>query len=205
MKYTKQIVIIATSLVFVACENPADATTDAKVGDTQEVATAEAGSVTYTFTDASVINFVGSKITGSHEGGFKEFEGSFSVKDGTPTGGSFTIDMNSTWSDNDKLTGHLKSPDFFDVAAFGESKFEVTSFSKTSETTYDVSGNLTMHGETKNITFPAEVSQSETEVKLNSKFDIKRKDWGIVYAGKPDDLIRNEVVIELDLTAVPKN
>ena len=41
-------------------------------------------------------------------------------------------------------------------------------------------------------------------VNIKAEFDINRKDFGIVYAGKADDLIRDEVVIRLDLTAKPE-
>lgn len=58
---------------------------------------------------------------------------------------------------------------------------------------------------TKNITFPAEVTMDGEKAGIHAKFDINRKDFGIVYAGKPDDLIRDEVVIELTLSAHPKD
>ncbi|MCB1134377.1 MAG: YceI family protein, partial [Verrucomicrobiae bacterium] len=67
-----------------------------------------------------------------------------------------------------------------------------------------ISGNFTLHGVTKNITVPATVSKDGETIQITSKFDINRKDFGIVYPGKPDDLIRDEVVIELDLTAKPE-
>jgi hypothetical protein len=41
-------------------------------------------------------------------------------------------------------------------------------------------------------------------VKIAATFDIKRKDFGIVYPGKAEDLIRDEVVIRLDLVAKPE-
>jgi len=45
------------------------------------------------------------------------------------------------------------------------------------------------------------VVHTEDTIKLTSSFDIKRNDWGIDFKGKPDDLIRNEVVIHFDLVA----
>jgi len=179
----------------------------AKVSDTVEKAgTVKAGGVKYVFTPESQVTFVGSKITGSHHGGFKTFTGYFTIKDGAPVGNDHkvVIDMKSTYADNEKLTGHLKSPDFFDVEKFQQSTFDVTEISKTSDTAYTVSGNFTLHGKTKNISFPASVSQSGDTVKINSTFNINRKDFGIVYAGKADDLIRDEVVIELKLEAKPE-
>lgn len=197
---------IAAPIAFVSCENPADKTTDAKVsGAVEKTATSESG-IKYVFTPASQVLFVGSKVTGSHSGGFKAFTGYFTIKDGAPVGNDHkvVIDMKSTFTDAEKLTSHLKSPDFFDVEKFPESTFDITGIKKDSDTAYTVSGNFTLHGQTKNISFPATVSQSGDSVKIDAKFDINRKDFGIVYAGKTDDLIRDEVVIELKLEAKPE-
>ena len=184
----------------VSCENPADKTTDAKVGDVQEEAV---GSGTkFVFDDSSTIGFTGSKVTGSHDGGFKEFEGHFYLGDDkTPTAGEFVIDTTSVWSDDEKLTGHLKSKDFFEVETYPTSTFKLTKAVKTGEGAYDISGNLTLHGVEKNITFPVTASREGDTATFNAEFDINRKDFGIVYPGKPDDLIRDEVVLRLDFSA----
>ncbi|MBB5353284.1 polyisoprenoid-binding protein YceI [Haloferula luteola] len=190
------------ALTLVSCENPADKTADASVKEAAPVA--EASGTRYVLTDASTVTFVGSKVTGSHEGGFKEISGDFTVDAaGDVTGGTVTIDMNSVWTDADKLTDHLKTGDFFLVTEHPESRFTITQIEKT-DTGYSVSGNLLMRGVEKNITFPATGSKDGETVKVNAEFDINRKDWGIVYAGKADDLIRDEVVIRFDLTAQPE-
>ena len=198
---------IAAPAIFVSCENPADKTADAKVSAAVEKnETAKAGGTKYVFTPTSQVNFIGSKVTGSHPGGFKAFTGYFTLKDGAPVGNDHkvVIDMKSTFADQEKLTGHLKSPDFFDVEKYPQSTFDVTDISKKSDTSYTVSGNFTLHGKTKNISFPATVSQTGDVVKIDAKFDINRKDFDIVYAGKADDLIRDQVVIELKLEAKPE-
>jgi polyisoprenoid-binding protein YceI len=199
-------IALAAPILFVACENPADKTESAAVKEAVEktASTAEGGTK-YEFAEASTVNFIGSKVTGSHSGGFKKVTGHFTVKDGELVGNDHkvVIDINSLWSDAEKLTGHLKSADFFDAEKFPESTFEATSLTKKSDTSYEVSGNFTLHGVTKNITFPATVTQGGEVVKIESKFDINRKDFGIVYAGKTDDLIRDEVVIELALEVKP--
>jgi len=188
--------------VLVSCDNPADQTTDAKVGEVQEAAMASAEAVKYTFSPDSSIKFIGSKALGeSHAGGFKTFNGEFKVLDGIPVSGSFTIDMDSIYSDDERLTGHLKNEDFFNVPENPESKFVVTGFEQASDTSYTVSGNLTMAGKTHNVSFPAEVTEGGDQVSLTADFDLNRKDWGIEYPGKPDNLIRDEVVIELRLNA----
>jgi len=207
MKPSYLAIVLAAPVFFVSCENPADKTTKATVSDSVEKSgTVVAGGIKYVFTPESQVNFIGSKITGSHHGGFKAFTGYFTIKDGAPVGNDHkvVIDMKSTFADDEKLTGHLKSPDFFDVEKFQQSTFDVTEITKTSDTAYTVSGNFTLHGKTKNISFPATVSQNGNSVKIDSKFNINRKDFDIVYAGKADDLIRDEVVIELKLEAKPE-
>jgi polyisoprenoid-binding protein YceI len=207
MKNKTLILVSAAALLLAACENPADKTTNATVSDAVKVAaTPNTGGVKYTFSPGSEILFTGSKVTGSHNGGFKEFTGSFTVADKTlvGTGQKIVIEMDSLWSDDEKLTGHLKSADFFDVEKFPQSTFELTGLKSVSEGNYEVSGNLTLNSASKNITFPASVSVEGDKAKIHAKFDINRKDFGIVYAGKADDLIRDEVVIELKLEAAPE-
>lgn len=207
MKHRFLIASFIAPTIFVSCENPADKTTDAKVSAAVEKSAASAvGGTKFSFTPTSQVNFIGSKVTGSHAGGFKAFTGYFTLQDGAPVGNDHKviIDMKSTFADDEKLAGHLKSPDFFDVEKFPQATFDVTGFKKESETAYIVSGNFTLHSQTKNISFPVSVSQNGDLVKIDAKFDINRKDFGIVYAGKADDLIRDEVVIELKLEAKPE-
>jgi polyisoprenoid-binding protein YceI len=192
-------IFLATLSLFVSgCVNPADKTEDARVSDAVDAVESIASARTYSISGDSTISFVGSKVTGSHEGGFKEFSGTIEVADGKIAPASkITIQMDSLWSDNDRLTGHLKNADFFDVPTFPTAEFVVTSMNDSGELT----GNLTMHGVTKSITFPSDVEIAGSSVSLKAEFDIKRFDWGIVYKGKADDLIRDEVVIKLDVTA----
>ena len=65
-------------------------------------------------------------------------------------------------------------------------------------------GNLTMHGETKSISFPATVSRDGDLAKINAEFDIDRFHWKIEYAGGADDLINKEVILRLILEARPE-
>ncbi len=197
---------LAVPVLFAACENPADKTASATVSDAVEKTTTNAeGGTKYVFTEASTVNFVGSKVTGSHSGGFKKVNGHFTLKEGVLAGNDHkvVIDIKSIWSDSDKLTEHLKAADFFDAEKYPEATFDVTSLTKHSDSSYKVAGNFTLHGVTKNITFDATSTQTGDVVKIDSKFDINRKDFGIVYAGKTDDLIRDEVVIELKLEVKP--
>ena len=191
---------IAISIAMVSCENPADNTTTATTTDAETPTTTAAGEA-WKLHSSSTLSFIGSKVTGSHDGGFKSISGQININDQDEvTGGTITIDMDSTWSDNDKLTEHLKAPDFFDVANFPTSTFVITQVSQTGDTSYNISGNLEMRGVEKNITFPASGSKEGEAIKVQAEFDINRKDWGIAYEGKKDDLIRDEVVLKMDLT-----
>jgi polyisoprenoid-binding protein YceI len=202
----KTTILALLVISLVSCDNKADKTADANV---KEVIVKTADTATgkkYVFAPESKIGFTGSKVTGSREGGFKSFTGHFTIKDGAPVGNDHkvVIDMSSTFSDDERLTAHLKSQDFFDVKQFAQTTFDVTEHKKDSDTTYTISGNFKLHGVEKNISFPATVSQDGETVKIAATFDIKRKDFGIVYPGMANDLIRDEVVIRLDLVAKPE-
>lgn len=151
--------------------------------------------------DRSQIGFVGAKITGTHPGKFKSFTGEATVVGNKPTQLNFTVQMDSLESDSEKLTGHLKNADFFDVEKFPTSTFQSTSIVEKAagDSTHEVTGNLTLHGVTKAITFPVKVTAADDGVTGKASFTINRKDFGIVYPGKPDDLIKDDVLLELTL------
>ena len=167
---------------------------------------APAGGSSYTFSqEGSKLEWVGAKVTGKHDGGFKTFSGTVRVPGGTLENGTVTvnIDTESIFSDTEKLTGHLKSPDFFDTAKFPKARFTSTSIKPGGEAgaTHTVTGNLELHGVTKSITFPAKIRQGDGEVSVEAEFGLNRKDFAILYAGKADDLIKDDVLIKLDLHA----
>jgi len=163
--------------------------------------------------ETSKIEFTGSKVTGSHSGGFKSFEGTWNLVSGKPEVSQIhaEIVIDSTFTDADRLTGHLKSPDFFDVAKFPKSSFESTGIqagntdAKAKNATHTVTGNLTLHGVTKLIQFPAKIAVTPEAATLDSEFFINRKDFGISYPGMTNDLIRDEVVIKLGVRAPKKS
>ncbi len=192
------------TLIAAGCSNPADDVAEAQVANVSKPAPAiqNEGEI-YQIAPESTISFIGSKVTGSHDGGFEKFSGQFVLADGTPEGshGNVEIDTNSIWSDNDKLTGHLKSADFFDVAQFPTSSFTATKIENTG-TGYQVTGNLELHGITKSISFPADIQLEGDKINLKAEFFIRRFDFEMEYPGKADNLIRDEVVIQLDIKAV---
>jgi polyisoprenoid-binding protein YceI len=62
-----------------------------------------------------------------------------------------SIDVGALNTDNEKRNSHLKSPDFFDVAKFPAMSFKSTSWKKTGENTFDVTGDLTIKDVTKSV------------------------------------------------------
>jgi polyisoprenoid-binding protein YceI len=63
--------------------------------------------------------------------------------------------------------------------------------------THTVTGDLELRGVKKSITYPATIKVTGDAVSLDSEFAINRKDFRITYAGRADDLIRDEVVLRL--------
>ncbi|MFC4213515.1 YceI family protein [Pedobacter lithocola] len=144
--------------------------------------------VTYT-ADASksTITWVGKKVTGSHNGTIDLKSGSLNVDGKKVIGGTFTIDMNSI-KDADgsaKLEGHLKADDFFGVAKFPTSTFVITKVAG-SGTSLVVSGNLTIKGITKPLSFPATVAVNGdgTVSALAGKITVDRTKYDIRYGSK---------------------
>jgi polyisoprenoid-binding protein YceI len=197
----------------VACDDPAKnatkAVTTEAVPATATTHAAEmreaAGSKLYAFDGAgeSKIGWRASKVTGGHDGGFDRFDGTATVVDDDPTKSkvSVEIDARSITSDNEKLTKHLKSDDFFSVERYPRIAFTSTKIEKGGggKGSHTVTGNLTMHGVTKGVTFPATIELHGDRISVDTEFSINRRDFEINYKGAPNDLIRDEVVVKLSI------
>jgi polyisoprenoid-binding protein YceI len=202
--------IVTTCFVLMACDNePGEGKTAAEVSApvvAPAAAPAPVGAATYAFSqDGSTLAFVGAKITGKHDGDFKVFSGTITVPEGDITKGSVALEVDTTSvvTDTEKLTTHLKSPDFFDVAKFPKATFTSTSVAADTSKggTHVITGNLDLHGVTKSISFPATVRVTATGAEADAEFAINRKDFAIVYAGMPDDLIKDDVLMKISLRA----
>lgn len=207
--------LTAVMALALACEDPAKDKAKASVSDAPAVtpaaaATAVAGASESLTIDpqASKVEFVGSKVTGKHDGAFPKFSGKIELVAGKPEASKISVEVDTTsvTTDSEKLTGHLKGPDFFDTEKYPKASFESTSIKPGGDkgATHTVTGTLDLHGTKKTITFPATVQVQPDAVTAKSEFSINRKDFGINYAGKADDLIRDDVVIKLDIKAPRK-
>jgi len=149
--------------------------------------------------DNTKVTFVGSKDAGKHDGGFKVLTGtaSYNGKDPTTLQFDVDIDLTSIYTDTEKLTNHLKSPDFFDVKNYPKAKFVSAKVEKSGDE-YKVTGKLTMHGKTKDVTFPAKIEAAADKLTLTSNFKINRHDWNVSY-GK--GIVHDNVSLTVKVTA----
>lgn len=199
------ITIFIALLTISACSNPASDAPKAVTGEAGTASSAPAASEKYLITpENSKIEFVGAKVTGQHNGSFKKFSGAIEWA-GQPEKSrvSITIDADSIETDTADLTKHLKTADFFDVAKFPQATFQSTEIKPggAGGATHTVTGNLTLHGVTKAVTFPATINASPGSITVQANFAINRKDFGINYAGAADNLIRDDVLLKLDVRA----
>lgn len=196
----------SAALILASCAgNPEGTRSDAT--DAAEVAVAS-GNELAVDTSASEVRWEGTKVTGSHYGTVDITSGKLLVENATLTGGEFTFDLNTIESTDlsgdskGKLEGHLKAADFFDVENHPEATFQITKVEPAEDNQLNISGNLTIRGTSKNITFKTDVLESsETKFDGKADFNIAREDWGVNYTGKEDDLISKEINFKIHLVA----
>jgi polyisoprenoid-binding protein YceI len=140
----------------------------------------------------TTIEFTGTKKDGKHTGGFKKCTGT--VTHDKDWAIEITIDTESLFSDDEKLTGHLKGGDFFNCKDQPTATFKTTKIEKTDKG-YTVTGKLTLLGKEKEISFPAEITTGET-FGLKAEFKIDRTDYGMTYGeGKIDKEVALKVAV----------
>jgi len=156
--------VLLLLLLVCSCANPASDKSKAVTSEAVAVASPAATGVAqkYLITpENSKIEFIGSKVTGSHNGSFQKFSGTIDyIGETEKSVVNITIDTTSVKTDTDGLTTHLKSPDFFDVAKFPKATFVSTEIKSGGDkgASHTVTGNLQLHGVTKSVTFPATIS-----------------------------------------------
>lgn len=203
---------LSTAFFMVACSSTPGEKVDAQ--EAQEVQeTAPTAASLAVNTEASTIDWVGSKPTGQHSGIMKIKDGELKLEGDQLVGGKFTLDMVSIevtdleGEEKGKLEGHLKTGDFFEVEKFPTALFEITKVEAVEgqeNATHNITGNLTMKDQTKSVTLPAKVSYQDGTLKAETpQFKIDRTEWGIVYkSSKVGDMaINDNMGIQINLTA----
>jgi polyisoprenoid-binding protein YceI len=172
---------------------------------------------------ASSLQWTGKKVTGQHHGTVPVKGGEVWVAGNALTGGKFEIDtanlddvdLKDNKEYHDKLVGHLKSPDFFDVQKYPTSTFEITKVESLAATsagadqpTHRVTGNLTIKNITKPLSFPATVkidggtltATAKNVVVDRTQYDI-RYGSGKFFQGLGDKVINDEFLLDINLVA----
>lgn len=203
-----------SAMLFAASCQDAPKADQAEVADAQDVQNSE-GVVVPVDLSSSKVQWVGTKPVGSHTGSIQIKEGTVVLSGDAVTGGQFVLDATSIQpvdqdeEGNTKLRNHLLSGDFFEAETYPEFVFEITNVVEGVEpseelimkdATHMVTGNLTMKGITKSITFPAKIESNDSKVLAHANFNIDRTEWGIVYGNDKslgDQFIHPMINLEL--------
>jgi len=167
---------------------------------------------------ASDVHWWGYKVAkseaSSHDGTVKVKSGDMIMKGNQLVGGSFVLDMTSISSTDltgeyqQKLNGHLKNGDFFEVEKFPTASYEITKVTPATEGDYNtlLDGNLTIKGITKPVQFKANVSVKNGEVSVATEpKDIKREEFGVKFQAPAENgVIKDEVTLQISVKALEK-
>jgi polyisoprenoid-binding protein YceI len=146
-------------------------------------------------------------------GEFGTFEGSLALtEDGAVVTGSVaaaSVDTNEPQRD-----AHLRSPDFFDVERFPEIGFRSTAIRPVDDETFEIAGELTLHGVTRSIALDAEIQGTEVDPWGNERVGLEitgqfnRADFGMKFnqaLGSGNMLVSDKVKLSLDISAVKQS
>ena len=176
----------------------------AAAGDGLPVPALTASKVIAVDATQSQLGAIGAKVTAQYPITFGKFAGSVGLDGETVTGIAFAARIDSLHVEPAKLQGHLQTPDFLDATAFPFATFqssEVKAGSDQPGFTHTITGDLTIHGKAKRVTFPATVTVEAGKVQAKTEFTIDRRDFGVVYPGMPDDLVQDNVLLQVAFVA----
>jgi polyisoprenoid-binding protein YceI len=209
-----QYVFFAGALMLAACDTKPKGD-EAEISEAKDVQEVKAEATYALDKTASTVGWIGLKPGGRHFGTFGVQDGALQVQDGKVVGGELTIDLNKIevadleGEYEQKLTDHLKSPDFFHVGEYPTAKFVITSVEpiegqanaeqlssesakevddeadkflpEVSQPTHKITGNLSLRDTTLSISFPALVSLTDSILAAKARFVIDRTKWNVSY------------------------
>jgi len=145
-------------------------------------------------------------------GEFTDYEGTLEITDDLSTAKVHgKLKVASVNTGEDKRDDHLRSPDFFDVETYPEMTFASREIEAVDDETFRVTGDLTLHGITKELVFHAEVQGTDTDpwgnerVGLEITGELSRGDYGMAFnqaLGSGNMLVADKVKIAFDISAV---
>ncbi len=158
-------------------------------------------------TETSTITWKAYKVTGSHTGTVNLKSGNLIFDGDKLTGGEFEVDMTTLVATDlegeskGKLEGHLKSEDFFSTEKHTAATLVFTNVKASGKNAYEVTGDLTIKGVTKPVTFDVSVygSKATASVKVDrTAYDIKYGS-GNFFENLGDKTIYDEFDLVVDL------
>ena len=212
--------LLTLGLALTACTSAPDSD-KAEVGDAKDVKEIDSEAMVLSVnTNQSIVEWVGTKTNGRHNGTVNIQSGTVAIQDDKIVGGEFAMDLTTLialdqkmdQASNQKLTGHLKSGDFFKVDEFPTATFVITNVEasgtpinesedtheidkyRVTNPTHTVNGNLTIRGITRGISFPARVEMTDNSVTSIAKFNINRKDWDLKWEYPPGEVVLNNTI-----------
>jgi polyisoprenoid-binding protein YceI len=160
----------------------------------------------------SSVGFVCKHVLTNVRGMFPMPSGTVTLDEATPANSKInaTIDPRLFTTGVEERDTHLKSADFFSVAEYPTIEFDSSSVTRSSATSYSVTGNLTMHGVTKPVTLALTASApfehaGGTRRGIEATTSVNRKDFGLdwEYPGEgPGVVVGNDIKITIDAELV---
>jgi polyisoprenoid-binding protein YceI len=144
-------------------------------------------------------------------GHFASFEGTLAVAEDGSLSASGSVDAASIDTNEPQRDDHLRSPDFFDVERYPQLTFASTRIAQTGDDEYEIVGELTLHGVTKEIVLTAEVQGTENDpwgnerVGLEVSGQLSRGEYGMSFnqaLGSGNVLVSDKVKLALDISAI---
>lgn len=146
-------------------------------------------------------------------GAFNEFEGATTIDGDAPEKStvSLTIQVASIDTRNGQRDDHLRANDFLDVASHPTITFASTAIKHVGDTDFEVTGDLTIKGTTREITFPLEFTGSATDPFGNQRIGfegsvvVNRKDYGVswnVALEAGGVLVSEKITLEFEISAI---
>ena len=145
-------------------------------------------------------------------GHFARFGGTLEVPEDLASARAYgTVETASVNTNDEGRDEHLRSPDFFEAERYPEIAFISKSISPTGEDTFEITGELTLHGVTRDLTLQAEITGTEHDLYGNDRValevtgELDRRDYGITFnqaLGSGNVLVSDKVKLLLDISAV---
>lgn len=144
------------------------------------------------------------------KGSIRGLKGILKLDEADPTRSSVkaSADIQTLATGDLQRDGHLKSGDFFDAEKYPELTFESTSVKKTGNDEFQVTGNLTVHGVTKPVTFAVEGSTTpgkdpwgNLRIGISATTKVNRKDFGLTWNSALETggvMVGEEVTLTID-------